>query len=71
MELIWVKREEENFSKEGWTGGLQNCPSGKSVCSQPAQTYCAGWQERRGGSFATELAVSSGVISTTAMSVSF
>jgi hypothetical protein len=51
MKLIWVKREAENFLKEGWTGGFQNCLSGKSTRShkkpgsrgaQLRKTYCAG-----------------------------
>jgi hypothetical protein len=29
-EVIWVKREEKYFCKGGWTGNLQNSPSGKS-----------------------------------------
>jgi hypothetical protein len=31
MDLIWVKREAIYFCGKGWTGPLENCPSGKSV----------------------------------------
>jgi hypothetical protein len=35
MHLIWVSREQKYFLKWGWTGDLQNSPSGKSVGLSP------------------------------------
>jgi hypothetical protein len=31
MRLILAMREANYFSRQGWTGFLQNCPTGKSV----------------------------------------
>ncbi len=28
--MIWVRPEQKYFFKRGWTGDLQNCPTGKS-----------------------------------------
>ena len=35
VEVIWVKREQEYFSMQGWTRSVVLCPSGRSgLCGQ-------------------------------------
>jgi len=41
VNLIWVDREAIYFSREGWTGIREECPSGKSLAGQERRKRCS------------------------------
>src|SRR6266700_16531 len=40
INVIWVNREAIYFSREGWTGIRERCPSGKSLDRKSARRAC-------------------------------